>query len=164
MSVIGFAECDLIINENNEFKSDFFFKNNNLSEFIVFPSINNKNIYCNHIITMFEVFGIEAARNVIIIEIQATFESHGINIDIRHLALLSDLMTFQGEILGITRHGLLKMKSNTLVLASFEKTVENLFFSATRRSRDDVLGVSESIILGRESPVGTGLVSIKNSF
>ena len=164
LPIIGFAEYDIIVNENNQFKSEFFFKNSNLSEIMLFPSINSNNIYCNHIITMLDIFGIEAARNVIIIEIQATFESHGINIDLRHLTLLSDLMTFQGEILGITRHGLLKMKSNTLVLASFEKTIENLFFSAARRSRDDLLGVSESIILGRESPVGTGVVSLKNVY
>jgi DNA-directed RNA polymerase III subunit RPC1 len=162
LPVAGLAEHNLIINQNDDSTSQFFIKNCNLIEIMNYPSIDRKSVYCNHIITMFEVFGIEAARNVIIIEIEATFQSHGITIDNRHLALLSDLMTFQGEILGITRHGLLKMKSNTLVLASFEKTIENLFFSATRRSRDEVLGVSESIILGKESPIGTGLVSLKN--
>nr|UXY88314.1 RNA polymerase III largest subunit [Cryptomonas curvata] len=162
LPVTGLAEHNLIINQNDELKSQFFIKNCNLIEIMNYPSIDRKTVYCNHIITIFEVFGIEAARNVIIIEIEATFQSHGITIDTRHLALLSDLMTFQGEILGITRHGLLKMKSNTLVLASFEKTIENLFFSATRRSRDEVLGVSESIILGKESPIGTGLVSLKH--
>ena len=162
LPIIGLTESNLILIEHDRLKTNFFIKNCNLSEIMIYPSIDRKNIYSNHIITMFEIFGIEAARNVIMIEIEATFQSHGINIDSRHLTLLSDLMTFQGEILGITRHGLLKMKTNTLVLASFEKTIDNLFFSATRRSRDDILGVSECIILGKETPIGTGLVSLKN--
>ena len=136
-------------------------KNLNFYEILSFPFINRQSIYYNHIIVTFQIFGIEAARQLIIFEIEEIFLSHGITIDIRHINLLSDIMTFQGEVIGISRHGLAKIKSNTLVLASFEKTVENLFFSATRQSRDEILGVSENIILGKEIPVGTGLVSIQ---
>jgi DNA-directed RNA polymerase III subunit RPC1 len=45
-------------------------------------------------------------------------ESHGMSVDRRHVALLSDLMSCRGEILGITRHGLAKMKESVLMLAS----------------------------------------------
>ena len=49
------------------------------------------------------VLGIEAARRTIMREIQYTMESHGMSIDRRHIALLADLMTCRGEVLGITR-------------------------------------------------------------
>ena len=40
------------------------------------------------------------------------------SIDKRHIMLLADLMTYRGEVLGITRHGLAKMKESVLMLAS----------------------------------------------
>lgn len=51
-------------------------------------------------------------------EIKSVMENHGISIDYRHLMLLSDLMTSRGEVLGITRQGLAKMKESVLNLAS----------------------------------------------
>ena len=45
-------------------------------------------------------------------------EAHSMSIDKRHVALLADLMSCRGEILGITRHGLAKMKESVLMLAS----------------------------------------------
>ena len=43
---------------------------------------------------------------------------HGMSVDRRHVGLLADLMTCRGEVLGITRHGLAKMKESVLMLAS----------------------------------------------
>ena len=56
--------------------------------------------------------------------------SYGIHIDTRHTQLLADEMTFKGLVLGITRFGVSKMKSSTLMLASFEMTTEHLFNAA----------------------------------
>lgn len=49
----------------------------------------------NHIIEVQQTLGIEAARKCIINEIQYTMASHGMSIDIRHMMLLADLMTFR---------------------------------------------------------------------
>jgi len=121
-----------------------------------------RSIYTNDICVVFEIFGIEAARKLIISEIEQTFKSHGIFTDIRYISILADIMTYKGEILGINRYGIAKLKYNALVLASFEKTLENLFLAAIKNSKDINLGVSENIILGRELPIGTGIVSINN--
>jgi DNA-directed RNA polymerase beta' subunit len=51
-------------------------------------------------------------------EIKSVMENHGISIDPRHLMLLADFMTSRGEVLGITRQGLAKMKESVLNLAS----------------------------------------------
>jgi len=59
-------------------------------------------------------------------------KSHGMSVDIRHIMLLADVMTFKGEILGITRFGVGKMKDSVLMLASFEKTTDHLFEAAVR--------------------------------
>ena len=54
--------------------------------------------------------GIEAARKTIMSEIKTVMESHGMSIDARHVMLLADLMTCRGEVLGITRNGLAKVR------------------------------------------------------
>ena len=51
-------------------------------------------------------------------EIKLVMENHGMSIDHRHPMLVADLMTSRGEVLGITRHGLAKMKESVLNLAS----------------------------------------------
>ena len=122
-------------------------------------------------------------------ELDKTYSNYGIDIDKRHLMLLADVMTYRGEVLGITRFGIAKMKDSTLMLASFEKTPDHLFNAAVRTrfdwhcvSRhahgcvcvywlcgrgeqvhskvDQVAGVSECIIMGVPIPLGTGLFKL----
>ncbi|KAH8042081.1 hypothetical protein HPB51_021165 [Rhipicephalus microplus] len=107
-----------------------------------------------------KTLGIEAARATIIREIATTMQSHGISVDRRHLMLLADLMTFRGEVLGITRHGLARMKESALMLASFEKTADHLFDAAYYGQTDEISGVSESIILGVPMSIGTGFFDL----
>ncbi len=67
----------------------------------------------------------------------------------------------QGEVLGITRNGIAKMKDSVLMLASFEKTADHLFDAALHGRSDEITGVSESIIMGIPMPVGTGLFKLR---
>ena len=96
--------------------------------------------------------------------------------------LLADVMTYKGEVLGITRFGMSKMKDSVLMLASFEKTTgaffwsrdsvrctdyanvpstDHLFDAAVHGRTDNIVGVSESIIMGAECPLGTGLFKLQ---
>jgi DNA-directed RNA polymerase III subunit RPC1 len=106
--------------------------------------------------------GIEAARSCIIKEINDTMKAHGMSIDARHSMLLADVMTYKGEVLGITRFGMAKMKDSVLMLASFEKTTDHLFDAALRGRVDTIDGVSECIIMGIPMPVGTGMFRLKH--
>ena len=116
-----------------------------------------KYLYLNKLLFF---LGIEAARTTIMKEIDYTMSSHGMSIDKRHIMLLADLMTCRGEVLGITRHGLAKMKESVLMLASFEKTSDHLFDAAYHGQRDAINGVSECIIMGIPMRVGTGLMEL----
>ncbi|RDB15486.1 DNA-directed RNA polymerase III subunit rpc1 [Hypsizygus marmoreus] len=102
----------------------------------------------NHVIEVAQVLGIEAARRTIINEIQYTMKSHDMIIDPRHVMLLGDVMSYKGEVLGITRFGVAKMKDSVLMLASFEKTTDHLFDASAYGKNDSIAGVSESIIMG----------------
>ncbi|TAQ83735.1 hypothetical protein B7494_g7938 [Chlorociboria aeruginascens] len=112
----------------------------------------------NSVVECREVLGIEAARTTIAKETAEVMK--GMEIDPRHMELLADVMTYKGEILGITRFGLSKMRDSVLMLASFEKTPDHLFEAAAGMKSDKIEGVSECIIMGQTMSVGTGAFKI----
>lgn len=115
----------------------------------------------NHVIEVAQVLGIEAARRTIVNEIQYTMKSHDMIIDPRHVMLLGDVMSYKGEVLGITRFGVAKMKDSVLMLASFEKTTDHLFDASAFGKNDSIAGVSESIIMGNPAAnCGTSMPSL----
>lgn len=114
----------------------------------------------NHVAEVQAVLGIEAARQIIVGEVLKIMKHHGIGVDNRHVQLLGDCMTNTGDVLGINRFGISKMRQSTLMLASFEKTSDHLFDAAVHNRLDSVEGVSESIIMGNPMQVGTGLFKL----
>ncbi|KAM4065931.1 RNA polymerase rpb1 [Hirsutella rhossiliensis] len=112
----------------------------------------------NNVMECRDILGIEAARTTIADEIGEVMGD--MNIDPRHMQLLADVMTYKGEVLGITRFGLSKMRDSVLQLASFEKTPDHLFDAAAGMKTDQIEGVSECIIMGQTMRVGTGAFQI----
>ncbi|KAK2779547.1 hypothetical protein FQN52_002415 [Onygenales sp. PD_12] len=112
----------------------------------------------NNIMETRAVLGIEAARTTIVAEIGEVMKEMGI--DPRHMQLLADVMTYKGEVLGITRFGLAKMRDSVLQLASFEKTADHLFDAGGAGRTDLIEGVSECIIVGKSVSLGTGAMEV----
>ncbi|XP_043285852.1 DNA-directed RNA polymerase III subunit RPC1 [Venturia canescens] len=137
-----------------------FVEGDNMREVMATPGVLGCKTTSNNTIEVFKTLGIEAARSTIMTEIKLVMENHGMSIDRRHPMLVADLMTSRGEVLGITRQGLAKMKESVLNLASFEKTADHLFDAAYYGQRDAICGVSESIIMGIPVPVGTGIFKL----
>lgn len=146
--------------EKDEQRHQLLVEGEGLFKVMRIPGVDFRHTWTNHIMETEKVLGIEAARQTIINEIQTTMKAHAISIDIRHLRLVADVMTASGEILGITRFGVSKMKSSVLMLASFEKTTDHLYDAAVYCKNDDLTGVSEAIITGNLMPVGTGLFKL----
>jgi DNA-directed RNA polymerase III subunit RPC1 len=162
ITIFGFIESQGITVVQNFHFSSFFLKTKNFLNILKIDLVEKNTIYCSHIISIFETLGIEASRQSIILEIEKIFNTNKITINNKHLSLLADVMTYKGELLGITRYGLAKMKQNTFVLASFEKTIENLFSASIKNSHDSISGVSENIIIGKNPLIGTGIVNLIN--
>merc|ERR1719220_1024596 len=137
-----------------------YVEGDNLREVIATYGVDGRKCTSNNTLEVANALGIEAAKKTIIDEVKYTMESHGMSIDIRHIQLLADLMTCRGEVLGITRHGMAKMKESVLMLASFEKTADHLFDAAYYGQKDAIKGVSECIIMGIPMSVGTGLMQL----
>mmetsp|Transcript_58341 Transcript_58341/g.126132 ORF Transcript_58341/g.126132 Transcript_58341/m.126132 type:complete len:1494 (-) Transcript_58341:36-4517(-) len=128
------------------------------------PGINPNKTKSNHVIEVEKVLGIEAARRTIMQEIAMTMGGHGIAVDARHVQMLGDCMTYRGAVLGINRYGISRMRTSTMMLASFERTNDHLFDAAAHQRRDPVTGVSECIILGSTVRLGTGLFKLLYDF
>ncbi|KAI5021835.1 hypothetical protein ZWY2020_058565 [Hordeum vulgare] len=133
----------------------------NLLKVLGTPGVDAKRTKSNHILEVNQTLGIEAARRSIIDEIQYTFENNNMMIDLRHMMLLADLMTYKGEILGITASGIAKMKSSVLMLSSFERASEHLFNASYTGREDQIEGVSECIIMGIPMQLGTGILRVR---
>ncbi|RZN15009.1 MAG: DNA-directed RNA polymerase subunit A'' [Methanosarcinales archaeon] len=114
----------------------------------------------NNILEMAEVLGIEAARQSIIDEIMATLREQGLTVDIRHVMLVADIMTCDGEVKQIGRHGISGEKASVLARAAFEVTVHHLLESGIRGDIDELGGVTENVIVGQPVKLGTGNVRL----
>jgi DNA-directed RNA polymerase III subunit RPC1 len=129
-----------------------------LRECMITEGVIGTKVTSNSVMEVNQVLGIEAARSTIATEIGSVMGDMGI--DPRHMALLADVMTYKGEVLGITRFGLSKMRDSVLQLASFEKTPDHLFDAAAGMKRDRIEGVSECIIMGQTMSAGTGAFQV----
>jgi len=128
----------------------------NMREVMATYGVKSTTTKSNNVAEVYNTLGIEAARSTIASEILSVMGGHGMSVDRRHVAILSDLMTCRGEVLGITRHGLAKMKESVLMLASFERTSDHLFDASYYGQEDKITGVSECIIMGNPMSIGTG--------
>jgi DNA-directed RNA polymerase subunit A" len=114
----------------------------------------------NHIHEIAETLGIEAARQVIINEAKDVLDEQGLDVDIRHIMLVADLMTATGEIRQIGRHGISGEQSSVLARAAFEVTVRHLIQASVIGEEDDLSGITENVIIGQAIPLGTGSIDL----
>ncbi|NPA75396.1 MAG: DNA-directed RNA polymerase subunit A'' [Euryarchaeota archaeon] len=130
----------------------------NLAEVINIPEVNGARTKTNNIIEIANVLGIEAARNAVINEALDTLQQQGLNVDIRHLMLVADMMTYNGHVEAIGRHGVAGQKESVLARAAFEITTKHLLAAGIIGEEDQLKGVAENIIVGQPVTVGTGAV------
>ena len=114
----------------------------------------------NHIHEIEKLYGVEAARYMIILESQKVLEQQGLDVDLRHLLILADLMCYSGVIQSIGRHGISGSKSSVFARAAFEVTVNQLLDAGLYGEEERLLGIPENVIVGQISPIGSGRVNV----
>ncbi|MFX0050992.1 MAG: DNA-directed RNA polymerase subunit A'' [Candidatus Hodarchaeota archaeon] len=137
-----------------------FTAGSNLPDVLSIPGVDPTRIKTNHIQEIRDTLGIEATRQAIIDEATAVLQEQGLDVDIRHIMLVSDIMTQDGNLRQIGRHGISGEKESVLARASFEVTVKHLLNSAARGERDRLRGITENVIIGQIIPLGTGTVDL----
>ncbi len=132
----------------------------NLAKVSEFAGIDRARTYTNNITEIHKYLGVEAARQAIINELMLTLQGAGLEVDVRHLLTVSDVMTSQGEVRAIGRHGVSGNKHSILARAAFEVTVNHLLRAGIIGERDHLTGVAENIIVGQPISLGTGSVEL----
>jgi len=90
---------------------------------------------------------VEAARNCIVKEIRNVFGVYGIAVDYRHLSLLADFMTYNGEYRPFNRIGM-EESSSPFLKMSFETTAQYLTAACLFQEKDDNSTPSSALVLG----------------
>lgn len=127
---------------------------------IIAEGIDPSRTSSNNINEIADVLGIEAARNAIIREATETLREQGLDVDIRHIMLAADIMTVDGKVKQIGRHGVAGEKASVFSRAAFEVTVNHLLDAAVRGDIDELAGVTENVIVGQPIQLGTGNVTL----
>jgi len=129
----------------------------NLDKILEMKETESNKLISNDLHEVASVFGIEAARQLIINEIQEVLNTQGLRIDKRHLKFVADAMTNTGEVKGVTRIGIIAQKSSILARATFETPIKQFVNSTIKGSKDNLVSVIENVILNQPVPIGTGL-------
>ena len=132
----------------------------NLSRVNEIEAIDRNRTYTNNIIEIYDQLGIEAARQAIVDELKGTLDGARLEVDDRHLLVVADVMTSEGEVRAIGRHGVSGTKHSILARAAFEVTVNHLLKAGIIGERDHLTGVAENIIVGQPIALGTGSVEL----
>ena len=129
----------------------------NLKDILELPEVDFTRTSSNDLREVYEVLGIEAARQAIINEVYKVIEAQGLNIDIRHIMLVADIMCTSGTVKGITRYGVVSEKASVLARASFETPIKHLINAALEGEIDHLTSVVENVMINQPVPLGTGL-------
>ncbi len=132
----------------------------NLKEVLKLEEVDETRTISNDIHEVAKVLGIEAARNLIIQEIKRVLEEQGLEVDIRHIMLFADLMTWSGTVKGVTRYGIVKDKPSVLSRAAFETPIKHFLIASIIEEKDEMKGVLENVMANQIAPLGTGIVKL----
>lgn len=133
----------------------------NLIDTMTIQGIDHYRTISNNVIEIYEVFGIEAARQALLNELRHVLSFDGSYVNYRHIAVLVDTMTCRGSLTAMTRHGINRVNDiGTFTKCSFEETVEVLTDAAIFSEIDTLKGISDNIILGQTIPAGTGVIDV----
>jgi DNA-directed RNA polymerase subunit A' len=132
----------------------------NLPKVLDISAVETSRTTTNNVHEIARTLGIEAARNALVYEAENVLEEQGLDVDVRHVMLVADIMTSTGDPQQIGRHGISGKKSSVLARAAFEITVPNIVDASVSGESDSLDGVTENVIVGQSIPIGTGLVEL----
>jgi DNA-directed RNA polymerase II subunit RPB1 len=132
----------------------------NLIDILQENNVDKVRTISNDIYEIYELLGIEAARNILLKEIKEVINGSGSYVNYRHLSLLCDTMTNKGSLMSIDRFGINRNTTGPLAKCSFEETTDQLFKASIYGEVDKLEGVSSNIMMGQIASCGTGNTEI----
>ena len=132
----------------------------NLLDVLGLDYIDPNKTISNDIMEIFDVLGMEAARQCIYNELAEVLEFDGSYVNAHHMALLCDRMTFSNKLIAISRHGTNNDDIGPIAKASFEETPEMFLKAARHAELDTMRGISANVMCGQEGLFGTAAFQV----
>ena len=132
----------------------------NLLDVLALDYIDKNRTLSNDIIEIYNILGIEAARQAIYNELVEVVEFDGTYINYHNYSVLVDRMTFTHKLISIFRHGINNDNIGPIAKASFEETPEMFLKAARHAELDTMRGVSANVMCGQEGFFGTGAFQV----
>jgi DNA-directed RNA polymerase II subunit RPB1 len=132
----------------------------NLLDILAIDEIDKNKTYSNDIVEIYDVLGIEAARQVIYNELYEVMDHGGTYINYHHMAMLCDRMCYSSNMISIFRHGINNDNIGPIAKASFEETPEMFLRAARHAEMDNLRGVSANVMTGQEGNYGTSAFQV----
>jgi len=132
----------------------------NLLDVLGLDFIDNTRTLTNDIVEIYNVLGIEAARQTIYNELVDVVEFDGTYINYHNYSVLVDRMTFTHKLISIFRHGINNDNIGPIAKASFEETPEMFLKAARHAELDTFRGVSANVMCGQEGYFGTAAFQV----
>ena len=158
LSGVKGLEKAVLFKEGNEFIIKT--KGSNLKEVLKTDGIDTYKTTTNDIFEIYKLFGVEAARESIVRELKYTFDTNGISISTRHIYILADIMTVNGNVRGVVRTGITGKKKSPFARAAFEETIKHIIDASFNGDKENLVGITENIIVGQPISAGTGIVRL----
>ncbi len=132
----------------------------NLEKVLQMEGTDTTRTTTNDINEIASVLGIEAARMSIVNEASRTLKDQGLDVDIRHILLIADVMTADGDVKPVGRYGVAGAKGSVLARANFEETIKHLTRASVRGEVDRLDSIVENVMINQVVPVGTGMFEL----
>ena len=132
----------------------------NLLGVLALDYIDASRTFSNDISEIYNVLGIEAARQSIYNEIAEVIEFDGTYVNYHHMCMLCDRMTYNSKLISIFRHGINNDNIGPIAKASFEETPEMFLKAARHAELDNMRGVSANVMVGQEGLFGTSAFQV----
>ena len=142
----------------NQLEWIIYTEGSNLRHVLSLDIVDGARTLTNDVTEVYNVLGVEAARQVLFNEINEVLDN--IHVNYRHIALLVDVMTNKGGILSVNRHGINRGDIGPLAKCAFEESTDKLIKAGVFAEFDKLNGVAANVMLGQIAPCGTGDVKI----
>jgi DNA-directed RNA polymerase II subunit RPB1 len=132
----------------------------NMLDILALDYIDSTRVVSNDIVEVYNVLGIEAARQTIFNELVEVISYDGTYINYHNYCVLCDRMTATSKLISISRHGINNDNIGPIAKASFEETPEMFLRAAKHAELDNMRGVSANVMCGQEGFFGTSLFQV----
>ena len=136
----------------------------NLIDIRKFKHIDLNRTVTDDIYTAFIVFGIEIARQLLLVALSEAYSNAGSNVNYEHIELLVDIMTCNGVLTPANGNGALLLASESMSCASFEKPIQIFTDAALNNKCDGLNDVSSKITFGQGIAGGTNMCDVSYNF